>query len=206
MCLAGFPCGSMVKNLPAMQETWVRCLGGEDLLEKEMAAHSRILVWEIPGTEKPGRLQSMGLQKNWTHTHTHTHTHPHTNLDWLLPRHAHCKHPGITTTKLLPLPLVCISDNVDEVKKKNVKNLHVWNVFNWLSHLVDNLAGYRILALKLPFSRILKTLFNFFVASGNSTKVDFFFFIDSESILILGHLYINWFFSIFRASHHLYYS
>ena len=56
---------------------------------------------------------------------------------------------------------------------------------------MDNLAGYRILALKLPFSRILKTLFNFFVASGNSTKVDFFFFIDSESILILGHLYIK---------------
>ena len=55
---------------------------------------------------------------------------------------------------------------------------------------MDNLAGYRILALKLPFSRILKTLFNFLVASGNSAKVDF-FFIDSESILILGHLYIN---------------
>ena len=49
----------MKKNLPAMQETWVRSLGWEDLLEKEMATHSSILVWEIPWTEEPGRLQSM---------------------------------------------------------------------------------------------------------------------------------------------------
>ena len=47
-----------VKGLPAMQETWVRSLGREDLLEKEMATHSIILAWEIPWTEEPGRLQS----------------------------------------------------------------------------------------------------------------------------------------------------
>ena len=76
---------------------------------------------------------------------------------------------------------------------------------NPFSHIMDNLAGHSILALKLSSSRILKTLFNFIVASSNSAKVDF-FLIDSESIVILGHLYINWFFSIFRASHHLYYS
>ena len=52
-----------VKNTPAMQETWVRLLGWEDLLEKEMATHSSILAWRIPWTEKPGRLQSMGLQR-----------------------------------------------------------------------------------------------------------------------------------------------
>ena len=46
----------MVKNLPAMQETWVRSLGWEDLLEKEMATHSSILAWKIPWTEEPGRL------------------------------------------------------------------------------------------------------------------------------------------------------
>ena len=47
-----------------MQEMWVLSLGQEDRLEKEMAAHSSILAWEIPSTEEPGRLQSMGSQKN----------------------------------------------------------------------------------------------------------------------------------------------
>ena len=52
----------MVKRLPTMQETQVRSLGREELLEKEMATHSSILAWKIPWTEEPGRLQSMGLQ------------------------------------------------------------------------------------------------------------------------------------------------
>ena len=56
----------MVKCLPAMQETWVRSLGWDDPLEKEMAPHSSILAWEIPWTEEPGGLQSMGLQKSGT--------------------------------------------------------------------------------------------------------------------------------------------
>ena len=58
-----------VKNLPAMQETQetaVQSLDGEDLLEKEMATHSSILAWEIPWTEEPEGLQSMGLQKSQT--------------------------------------------------------------------------------------------------------------------------------------------
>ena len=49
-----------IKNLPAMQETWVRSLDQEDPLEKGMATHSSILVWRIPWTEEPGRLESMG--------------------------------------------------------------------------------------------------------------------------------------------------
>ena len=53
----------MVKKLPIMQETWVRFLGWEDTLEKEMAMHSNILAWRIPWIEEPGRLQSMGLQR-----------------------------------------------------------------------------------------------------------------------------------------------
>ena len=53
----------LVKNLPAMQETWVRFLGQEEPLEKEMATYSSILAWRIPWTEEPGRLQSMGLQE-----------------------------------------------------------------------------------------------------------------------------------------------
>ena len=53
----------MVKRLPAMQETWVCSLGGEDPLEKEMATHSSTRAWKIPWTEEPGRLQSMGSQR-----------------------------------------------------------------------------------------------------------------------------------------------
>jgi len=53
----------MVKNLTAMQETWVGSLGQEDPLEKEIKTHSSILVWRIPWTEEPGGLQSMGLQR-----------------------------------------------------------------------------------------------------------------------------------------------
>ena len=50
----------MVKNLPAMQEIWVRSLGWEDPLEKGLAPHSNILAWKIPWVEEPGGLQSMG--------------------------------------------------------------------------------------------------------------------------------------------------
>ena len=53
-----------VKNVPAMQETWVRFLGWEDPLEKEMATHSSILAWKIPWTEEPGGLQYMGSQES----------------------------------------------------------------------------------------------------------------------------------------------
>ena len=53
----------MVKRLPPMQETGVRSLGWEDLLEKGMAAYSSILASRIPWTEEPGRLQSMGSQR-----------------------------------------------------------------------------------------------------------------------------------------------
>ena len=52
-----------VKNLHAMQETWVQSLGWEDPLEKGMAAHSSILAWRIPWMEEPGGLQSMALQR-----------------------------------------------------------------------------------------------------------------------------------------------
>jgi len=58
----------MVKNLPAMQETWVRSLGQEEPLEKGMATHSSIIACRIPWTEEPGRLQSIGSQQvrhNW---------------------------------------------------------------------------------------------------------------------------------------------
>ena len=53
----------MVKRLPTMRETWVRSLGQELPLEKEMATHSSILAWKLPWMEEPGRLQSMRLQR-----------------------------------------------------------------------------------------------------------------------------------------------
>ena len=64
-----------IKRLPAMQETWVRSLGWEDPLEKEMATHPSVLAWRIPWTEEPGGLQSMGLQRvghDWATSLTHS--------------------------------------------------------------------------------------------------------------------------------------
>ena len=60
------PGGSVVENLFAVQEMGVQSLPQEDPLEKEMATRSRILSWEIPLTEEPGGLQSVGSQKSWT--------------------------------------------------------------------------------------------------------------------------------------------
>ena len=67
-----------------MRETWVRSLGGkipwwEDPLEKETAIHSSILAWRIPWTEKPGGLQSVGSQKNWTRVSKNTNVN---STDW----------------------------------------------------------------------------------------------------------------------------
>ena len=74
-----FPTAQMVKNLPATQEIWVRSLGQEDPLEKEMAIHSSTLAWKIPWTEESGRPQSMGSQRvrhnQVTNTHEHRLTH-----------------------------------------------------------------------------------------------------------------------------------
>ena len=53
----------MIKHLPTIQETWIRSLGQEVPLEKEMATHSSTLAWKIPWIEKPGGLQSMGSQR-----------------------------------------------------------------------------------------------------------------------------------------------
>ena len=61
--LWGFLGGSAVKNLPATQKAQIPSLGREDPLEEEMASYSSILAWEIPWTEEPGRLQSMGSQR-----------------------------------------------------------------------------------------------------------------------------------------------
>ena len=59
----GFPGGSVVKDLPSVQEMQVRSLHWEDTLEKEMATHSSFLAWRIPGTGEPGGLPSLGLHR-----------------------------------------------------------------------------------------------------------------------------------------------
>ena len=69
--------GAVVKNLPAMQQTWVQSLGQEDHLEKEMVTHSSIFAWRIPWREEPGGLQSTGF---WSQTRLSTHTHIHTKI------------------------------------------------------------------------------------------------------------------------------
>ena len=58
-----FPSANTVKNLPAMQETWVQSLGQEHLLETGMETHFSVLAWRIPWTEEPGGLQSVGSQR-----------------------------------------------------------------------------------------------------------------------------------------------
>ena len=62
----GFPGGSDIKNLPAIQETQVPSLGREDPLEKDMVTHSGILAWRIPWAEERGRPQSMRVTRSWT--------------------------------------------------------------------------------------------------------------------------------------------
>ena len=60
----GSPDSSVVKNLPAVQETWVQSLGWEDPLEKKKVTHSRTLVWKIPWIEEPGRATVHGVAKS----------------------------------------------------------------------------------------------------------------------------------------------
>ena len=64
MCFMASLIVQLVKNMSAMQETWVQSLGQEDPLEKEMAIHSSILAWKIPWAEEPGGLQFMGSHKS----------------------------------------------------------------------------------------------------------------------------------------------
>ena len=61
--IMGFPGGSVVKNLPAMQETQIRYLGQKDPLGEGTATHSNILAWRSPWTEEPGGLQAAGMQR-----------------------------------------------------------------------------------------------------------------------------------------------
>ena len=82
----GFPGGSVVKNPPAKQEMQIQSLDQEDPLEKEMATNSSILALEIPWTEEPGRLQSIGWQRVGHNLPTNTNTFT-LRMDFLAPSH-----------------------------------------------------------------------------------------------------------------------
>ena len=83
----------MVKRLPTMRETWVRSLGWEDPLEKEMATHSSILAWKIPWTGDPGRLQSIQSQR--------------ARHDWVTSLHRAFKNSELSCPCLLRWPTCC---------------------------------------------------------------------------------------------------
>ena len=85
---AGFPGVSVGKNLSARQETQIHFLGGEDLLEKEIATHCSTLAWEIPCIEEPGGLQSMGSQRVAHDSVTKQHQHPESRVLLLLCNHS----------------------------------------------------------------------------------------------------------------------
>ena len=92
----------LIKNPPAMQETWVRSLDWEDPLEGEMATHSSILAWEIPWTEEPGGLQSWGHKDLDTAEHVHTHSVPGAWLCTLLgPSITFVTHPHIRPSRII---------------------------------------------------------------------------------------------------------
>ena len=79
-----FLVAQMVKNLPAVQETWVQCLGWEDPPEEGMATNSSILAWRIPWTEEPGGLWFMELQRvrhNWVTKHSTSQLEQWTSLE-----------------------------------------------------------------------------------------------------------------------------
>ena len=93
-----------LKRLPVMWETWVRSLGQEDPLEKEMATHSSILAWRIPWTEELGGLQSMGRKESDTTERLHFHFHllcvrHHSISDIYLIFLTHCYYPHCIVTK-----------------------------------------------------------------------------------------------------------
>ena len=111
--ILGFPVAQLVKNLPAVWETWARSLGWEDPLEKGMATDSSILAWRIPQTEAPGRLQSMGLQRvrhNWV-TFTHAHTDRESKIPYRILYCFNCICIALTRKTLTWLHLTCLLES-----------------------------------------------------------------------------------------------
>ena len=106
-----------VKRLPAMQGTQVLSLGWEDPLEKEMATHSSILAWEIPWTEEPGGLQSMGSQELGT-----TQQLSHYQTPWAGPQ---CHHLGASKIENLRPHLRPMGQNLHSYKVPQTVHVHI---------------------------------------------------------------------------------
>ena len=108
-----FPVAQMIKNLPAMQENWVRSLGQEDPLEKEVATHSSILAWRVPWTEERGGLPSMGSQRvrrDWATNSFFCGGHSSTCFD----RHTSFSRTPLCRYKISPsLPKLSFSSKLD---------------------------------------------------------------------------------------------
>ena len=101
--IGGFPVDSVIKNLPAKQETWVQSVGREDPLEKQMATHSRILAWEVPWLEELGRLRSMMMQRI-RHDFSSVHSLSRVRLfETHEPQHARPPCPS-PTARVYPIP------------------------------------------------------------------------------------------------------
>ena len=117
----------LVKNLPAVQETWVWSQGREDPLEKEMASHASTLAWKIPWTEEPGGLQSMGSQRvrhdRVTNTFAFTFHSVFGPLRWLSGKESTCNAGDVGSTPGLgrwsggghghPLQYSCLESPMD---------------------------------------------------------------------------------------------
>ena len=115
----------MVKNLLAMQETWVQFLGQEGPLEEKMATHSSILAWRIPWTEEPGGLQSMGWQRvesNWA-TNSFS-IHMSVVLSPFVP-----SSPPLTVSIWMDLESVIQSE--ENQRKISCINTYIWNLEKW---------------------------------------------------------------------------
>ena len=139
--IASTTVAQMVKNMPAMQESWIQSLGWEDPLEKAMATHSSNLAWEILWTEEPGRLQSMGSQRvrhNWA-TNTHIRTH---KRGWFRGFSKHAAAASALVAMWMPLGVSCTSSaGSTNTKNKQLKNpwsrdfwktFHFWPVLTYI--------------------------------------------------------------------------
>ena len=110
----------MVKNLPTMQEPWVRSLGWDDPLEEGMATHSNILAWRIPLTEEPGRLQSMVSQRvrhDWVTKHIYMlYMHIHVSQMYIT-----CQEMTYTNTRI-----------TQGESGKDRQEIRTWIIYDWI--------------------------------------------------------------------------
>ena len=119
----------MVKRLSAMQETWVRSLGQEDPLEKEMEAHSSILAWKVPWIAEPRRLQTMGSQRVGHDCTTSLHMYMHIRFSIYIQIYRLSLH-GLIKTRVFSVLILWLSSNLQEEKTKSQLGVSAWKVLN----------------------------------------------------------------------------